>query len=166
MADGTEYVQKAYQAIMNRDYVRAIEYFKKAIASEPDNASYHYKLSITYARSNMIKEALNEAETAVRLNPNVELYREHVRSIKSRYLTQRVFDKIKNGHFHHDMIHVLKDAIMLNPLNTDARLLLADIHRQRGERDQAYRMLYEILRLNPNHKEARRMLMQLYHNNQ
>lgn len=162
MAAGREYIREAYSAILHNDFVKAIKYFKLAIECEPNNASYHYKLSITYARSNKITEAIEEAETAVRLRPDLVLYRHHLQQLKSRYLTYLAFGRMEQGERGDDLVHILEDAVSLNPLNMEARLLLAVVFNESGNEKKAIKTLKEILWLDPHHQEAKKYLYQLY----
>ena len=57
--NGENQIQKAYESILGHDFEKAIEWFEKAIAEEPNNAAYHYKLSITFARSNKLIKPLS-----------------------------------------------------------------------------------------------------------
>ncbi|WP_230876148.1 tetratricopeptide repeat protein [Paenibacillus validus] len=63
--DGELAIKKAYESILNHDFEQAIGWFERAIALNPNNASYHYKLSITYARSNKLSKAIRHAEQEI-----------------------------------------------------------------------------------------------------
>ncbi|MBO8170736.1 MAG: tetratricopeptide repeat protein [Bacillaceae bacterium] len=161
MVTGEDYIHRAYNAILQKDYRLAVYYFKKAIQSDPDNASYRYKLSITHARNNDLAEALKEAEAACYLNPDVPLYRQHLDSMKSRYLTQKAHDAMEKGEETTAIESLLQQAISLNPLNTDAKLLLSDVYEKQGELTKAQKQLYEIIELQPHHQIARKHLSQI-----
>lgn len=161
MAAGKDYVREAYHAILHNDFNRAIKLFQSAIQCEPDNASYHYKLSFTYARSNKIDEAVEEAEKAVQLRPEVQLYRYHLQSLKSRQLTYDAFSRMQKGAKEKNIYLMLSDAIHLDPLNMEARLLLAELYYQAGDNKQAVKIINEILRVHPHHREAKKFLQQL-----
>lgn len=157
--DGEEEIKRAYESILRSDFEQAINWFEQAIALEPDNAAYHYKLSITCARSNRLFRAIEHAESAVRLEPDNDTYRYHLRHLNARELVgkaQRCFDR------NQDQLYLaaayLKQAVSLDPLNVNAFLLLALAHAGLEEYDGAIRALNELLKLNPQHESARRLL--------
>jgi len=57
------------QALIKGDLARSIAHCRKAIESDPGNASAHNDLGILYLQSNKTEEALREFERAVSLQP-------------------------------------------------------------------------------------------------
>jgi tetratricopeptide (TPR) repeat protein len=161
--DGEHEIQKAYQSILGHDFERAIEWFDRAIAMEPDNAAYHYKLSITYARNNKLSKSIQHATTAVQLEPTREDYQFHLQNLNARELifqAGRCFEgeeeQLKQG------IDLLKKAIVLDPLALEAYLILGAAHARLRDFPSAILATKEALRLDPNHEIAKQHLMN-YH---
>ncbi|MDP5273829.1 tetratricopeptide repeat protein [Chengkuizengella axinellae] len=159
--DGEEKIKKAYESILNSDFEQAIEWFEEAIEQEPGNALFHYKLSITYARSNKLTKALEHAEKASSLDNSNEEYLFHYEHIKAKELVKRAevyFDQ--NEDQLHLAIILLKEATYLDPLSVEAWLLMGIAYAQLEEYSQAIQTLKEVLNLDPNHEIAKELLKQ------
>src|SRR5690606_22350910 len=59
--DGETCMRKAYEAIFQGNFEAAVAWFLQALEREPGNADYHYKSSITIARSGRLDLALRLA---------------------------------------------------------------------------------------------------------
>ncbi|KIL41598.1 hypothetical protein SD70_06885 [Gordoniibacillus kamchatkensis] len=148
--DGKTQLQKAYKAILNNDFERAAEWFERAIDAEPNNADYHYRLSITYARSNKLPKAVEHAETAVRLAPDAKQYRFHLSTLQARELLVRAGRAIDGTETNPYLaIALLQQAIALDPLSVEAHLLLAVAADAVGDAAQAMQAVNDALRLAP-----------------
>ncbi|NBI30498.1 tetratricopeptide repeat protein [Chengkuizengella marina] len=159
--NGEQKIKKAYQSILNSDFEQAIIWFEEAIEQEPNNAIYHYKLSITYARSNKLIKALEHAEKASLLDCNNEEYLFHYEHLKAKELTKHAeayFDQ-EDDQLHLAVI-LLKEATVLDPLSVEAWLLMGIAYAQLEEYSQAIQTLKEVLNLDPNHEIAKELLKQ------
>lgn len=152
-------LKRAYQAILNSDFEEAAFWFEKAIESDPDNADYHYRLSITYSRSNKLNKALEHAETAARLDPDKELYQLHVELLHAKELVVRA-EKSLEGRTAQPLLAIalLKQAVSLDPLSVEAYLLLGVSSASAGDYAQAVQALREALRLDPEQESALSLL--------
>lgn len=153
---GEREIQKAYESILGHDFEKAIEWFEKAIAAEPDNAAYHYKLSITYARSNRLQKAAEHAAKAIELEPGREDYRYHLRNLRARELAseaQRRFDEPEPQI--DDAVILLQEAIQLDPLLVEAYLLLGAAYAQLQDYDSAMKAMQDAIRLDPQNEIAK-----------
>ncbi|WP_240762239.1 tetratricopeptide repeat protein [Paenibacillus thalictri] len=156
---GTKEIQKAYEAILAGDFEQAIAWFGLAIDREPDNASFHYKLSITYARSNKLREAIKHADMAVQLEPEDAYYRIHLNILQAKELVQKAEKQLQQSNDRlPDCIVWLKTAITLDPLLLEAYLLLGITYERLGEYDPAILAISEVLRLDPQHTTGNRLL--------
>jgi len=154
--EGEQEIQKAYESILSHDFEKAIEWFEKAIAVEPDNAAYHHKLSITYARSNRLQAAFEHAEAAVRLVPDYEPYRFHLQTLRARELVEQAEKDI--GSDNTQAIWRLRQAIGLDPLAIEAYLILGEAYARRHDFAAALQAVQEALRLEPGHEAAVRLV--------
>jgi tetratricopeptide (TPR) repeat protein len=162
--DGERELQKAYESILGSDFEKAIEWFEKAIALEPDEADYHYKLSITYARSNKLEKALNRAKQAVRLQPDNESYRFHLQYLYAREKVQQAEKLLNPLNERLDMaIALLKEAIILDPLVIEAYLILGAAYAARQDYHLALNAVNEVLRLDPLHEIASQQITEYKH---
>jgi tetratricopeptide (TPR) repeat protein len=155
-------LQKAYRAILNSDFEQAAQWFERAIEAEPDNADYHYRLSITYARSNKLPGAVEHAAAAARLAPGCEQYRLHLAILRARELLVRAERDMGGGASQpHYAAAMLKQAIALDPLCVEAYLLLAVAADRIGDAALAIRSVHDALRLDPHNEAALALLPQL-----
>ncbi|NQX64859.1 tetratricopeptide repeat protein [Paenibacillus alba] len=154
--NGEDQIQKAYEAILGHDFELAIEWFEKAIAAEPDNAAYHYKLSITFARSNKLVQAIEHATKALELEAGNEVYRYHLQVLHARELVDRAQKELSTESEHAERaIFLLKEAIVLDPLAIEAYLILGEVFALRNDYVRAYQTILEAIRLEPNHELAK-----------
>lgn len=158
---GEKEVQKAYESILGQHFEQAVEWFQKAIELEPDNADYHYKLSITYARSGKIKDALLHAERAQALCPSEPAYDAHVRMLRAKELSitaERWIVQGENGC--HMAVAYLRQALQMDPLQEGAYILLAAAHAGTKDYREAITVLKDLLQLDPEHEAAPALLEQ------
>lgn len=160
--DGAEAIQKAYEAILKSDFEAAIEWFLKAIALEPDNPDYYYRLSITCARSGRMPAAMKYASEAARLAPGESVYKLHLDYLLAKEKTAQAEACLKQGGQQLYLgASLLAEAIRLDPLSVESRLLLGYAYGELEEYPQGIAALKEALRLNPQHVGVRKLLAEL-----
>lgn len=153
--DGMVEIRKAYEAILNHDFEQAINSFERAIQLEPNNAEYHYKLSITLARSNKLTDALQHAMIACHLNQGHEEYVSHWRHLRAKELIVQANKHLVPGNEHlSHALKLLKKATDLDPLLTEAWLLLGITYAGLNDYVQARQALQSVFRLDPEHEVA------------
>jgi tetratricopeptide (TPR) repeat protein len=159
--DGGKELQKAYEAILKSDFEQAEDWFERAIAAEPDNAEYHYRFSITCARSNKLPRALQHAEIAAKLDSESDMYRLHLATLQARELMVQA-ERALDGSLEQPYLAVelLKQAIALDPLSVEALLLLGAAAEAIGDYALAVRSANDVLRLDPQHEAAAALLQQ------
>lgn len=160
--NGEEAIKKAYEAILKHDFEQAIAWFERAIELEPACAAYHYKLSITYSRSNKLVKAIEHAKRAVELDPEDEHYSFHYQHLQAKELTvqaERLFEE-SDDRFSRLWLAValLKQAVDLDPLALEAFLLLGIAYARLEEYSSAIQAVKEMLKLDPNHAIGNRLL--------
>lgn len=157
------YIRKAYEAIVNQDYEQAAGWFAKAVEQEPDNASHHYRYSITLARSDKLAKALEHAERAAMLDPDDPGYRMHLNVLKARRLLLEADGLLADdGAAVPDCaIGMLEEAVRLDPLSVKARLVLAEACRRTGRLEEAREAVRDALKLDPGHREANALQKEL-----
>ncbi|MFK7695723.1 tetratricopeptide repeat protein [Paenibacillus sp. HJGM_3] len=159
---GNSNIKLAYQSILEHDFEQAIEWFQQAVLEEPDNAEFHYKLSITYARSNKLSPALMHAREAMRLDPT---YRTHYNHLRARELVKKAGRRMEQGIGDlQSAAEMLKRAIQLDGLFLEAYLLLGVAYTGLRRYASAAETLKEALRLDPMREDARHLLQQLEQN--
>nr|WP_028548638.1 tetratricopeptide repeat protein [Paenibacillus sp. UNC451MF] len=162
--NGKELIKKAYEAILNHDFELAVEWFEQAIAMEPDNASYHYRLSITYARNNKLSKAIEHASQAIRLDPEEDHFHYHLQHLRAKEIILKAENYIDDSGAQTWMaIALLKQAVALDSLSSEAYLMLGIAYSQVKEYSQAIQSIRELLKLDPQH-EAGIELLEQYRN--
>lgn len=157
--DGESCVKKAYEFILDGDFEGAIGWFEMAIAADPDNASYHYRCSISCARSGKWDKALECALKAAELEPGREEYAYHLRTVQARLLVIEFKAAVTGGPAEAaPAIELLKRAVELDPLCFEAYYHLASVYMAMNRFDEAVEYAREAHRLEPQHAEAGRLL--------
>lgn len=165
--DGAESIKKAYEAILGGDFELAIARFEEAIALEPTNAAAYYRCSITCARSGKWPKALQYAEEAVKLAPELEEYRFHLRTVQAKQLVSDAEELLV--HTPQDTeyaLNMLLEASRLDPLNMEALLLLGAAYVSLNRYDEALIYARGALRLDPEHSAAKRLFANIKRNRQ
>lgn len=155
--DGKQHIQQAYKSLLDHDFEQAINWFEQAVADEPGNASFHYSLSITYARSNKLNKAITYAEIAVQLDPEANNYRLHLDTLRARQLLVEAERLLQDASADCRAIPLLESAVRLDPLSVEARIMLALSLAKQHRHEEAEGALREALKLNPEHVEANQL---------
>ncbi|SCW28169.1 TPR repeat-containing protein [Paenibacillus tianmuensis] len=156
---GEEAIKKAYESILNHDFEQAIAWFERAIATNPECAAYHYKLSITYARSGKLDKAAAHASQAVRLEPKDEHFTFHLQHLQARQLTlqaEKLFEESDERLWL--AVSLLQQAVKFDPLSQEAFLLLGIAYSRLREFAPAVQAIQELLKLDPQHSIGLRLL--------
>ncbi|MCZ8520507.1 MULTISPECIES: tetratricopeptide repeat protein [Paenibacillus] len=156
--DGETAIRKAYESILKHDFEQAVAWFEKAIALDPAHPAYHYKLSITYARSNKLEKAIEHAQQAVALDGHDEHYAFHLQHLQAKRLlftAEKLFDEPEERLWM--AVELLKQAVELDPLSVEGFLLLGMAYHRLGEYAHSLRSLKELLKLDPQHAIGRRL---------
>lgn len=156
--DGDQCIRNAYASILSGDFEQAIGWFERAIALDPGNASYHYKCSITCARSGKWKQAEHHARHAVALAEGHAEFGYHLSTIEARLKVIEAEALLTGPGEPSEAIELLHEAAAMDPLNFEARLLLGAAYGSLKLYEPAIEQLREALRLHPQQEEARRML--------
>ncbi|MGM1020535.1 MAG: tetratricopeptide repeat protein [Bacillota bacterium] len=160
-----EYVQKAYQCILQNNFEQAVEWFEKAISAQPDHAEHYFRCSVTYARSGRIEQALAYAGDAVRLAPQQDEYVLHLHTLEARQQTEKArkmldVDKA-SPQVRRDAILLLERAIVLDPLCGDAFMLLALVYAEMNEYKLAVQAAREAAALFPHNEQLANLMKKL-----
>jgi len=155
--DNDSNIKKAYESILRSDFEQAALWFEQAVAEQPDNAAYHYKLSITYARSNKLAKAVEHAHKACEISAFDPLYASHLRNLQAKELIQFAEKQMGEGR-HEVAVFKLREATTLDPLATEAHLILGLAYAHLGQYDEATAAMDEVLRLDPHNEYANRWI--------
>jgi tetratricopeptide (TPR) repeat protein len=130
----------------NRDWQDGLTLWSKTVTQSPDSGVAHGSLGRAYQEQGLLKEAIDEYTTAVRLMP---------KNYKAYYNLGVVYDQ--QGDFK-KAVDNLKMSITLNPGFADAHYNLANLYHKRGLTDDAIRHYRKVIELTPDDFEARNNL--------
>ncbi|MFT9847596.1 tetratricopeptide repeat protein [Aneurinibacillus sp. REN35] len=154
---GKQYVKEAYRALFDHDFARAVRAFEKAIQCEPTNASYYFKLSVTYARNQQLILAIRAIEQALVLDQGNEKFMLQHQRLVCRQVTEEAAQYIEQGEIP-QALTLSRQAIDLDPLYVRAHYIMAYAYFLQGNYIQARKAARQAVRLDPESELAKRLL--------
>lgn len=136
------------------DYVnKAIEHYKEAIKADPSSAALSEELSDLYIQAGRLRDAISDAEDALKQNPN---------DIAAHRLLARVYTRqIGDGRTGKVDENAIKKAIgeyqtitNLAPRDTDAWLMLARLNKASDNSVEAQKAYQKVLAIDANNEDA------------
>lgn len=164
--DNTWYIQElAYMYYETGDFANAVKSFGRLVEIEPRNIDWLYGYAEALVKNGEIMkavEALDKTEEQVGPSPqfNIQKYQLYVQAgnndaaIKELEKGQKAFPKdpqiiatMVDHYFRNNeyskAISKLEELVVADPSNGRAHLALADIYRQQGRKEDAYKELFE-----------------------
>lgn len=135
-------INQAKPLLQSRQYAKAADVLKQAIALQPDSAAAHAHLSIAVLRLGRASEALSLAQRAVQLDP---AYAFSYVALGEANLTMNRFD---------DAIEALKAAIRINPNYANAYGVLGSLYGQTRRYEESLEAFKNALRLEANNADS------------
>jgi tetratricopeptide (TPR) repeat protein len=138
----------------------AIDYYKKALELDPESSVIIERLAETYAKSQHIQDAVQEAEAAIKANPDNPgphrlLARIYVRNLGDLSAGSGQRDMIDKA------IEQFREILRIDPKDSQSALWLARLYRFENEHDKAEQTLREVLRWDPTNEGGLEQLSQL-----
>jgi len=127
--------------LKTEDSYNALESFKQATSIDKKNPYYHNSLAYAYVQVKDYESAINEYQKAIRLNPDSEWT-----SIVSQALGA-IYQQIKGNT--DAAIVAYQTATVLDPLNIDAFIALAETYQEIGDYNNAIDNYLEAIKLDP-----------------
>jgi len=139
---------------------QAIDYYKKALALDPGAPAIIERLAETYAKSQRIRDAVLEAQNALKADPNNLaahrlLARIYIRTLGDLDASTGQKETINRA------IEQLNEILRLDPNDTESALWLARLYRFQNEHSKAEGALRGILKRDPDSEAALEQLSQL-----
>lgn len=104
--------RKANEAFRNENYAEAIELYKKAIESNPENAKLYYNLASAFAKEGQAEDAIRYFEQYKAMTDNPEERAKADYNIGNIHTQAQKWDKAINAY---------KNALRYKPLDGDAK---------------------------------------------
>ena len=155
------YYQQEYGASNHaEDANRAIDFYKKAYALDPDSQQISEELAEIYFQSQRIRDAVLEAQAVIAKDPdNLParrlLARIYVRTLGDMSDTSGQRDTLARA------AEQYREITRLDPADTDAALWLARLYRLQNEHDKSEGILRGLLAREPENENAVEQLSQL-----
>ena len=125
------------------NYSSALDYFQKAVESEPDNIDYLTELATTHYKLKNYNEAIKSYERIVELNPNsISCYNR----IGNIYWIKKDFERAE---------FYFRKAIELNPSLIVSYNNLALMLDENGKKEEAIEILNQGIKANPDSVELK-----------
>ncbi|GMK42210.1 hypothetical protein PCCS19_52690 [Paenibacillus sp. CCS19] len=160
--EGDDCLKQAYGCILQNDFEGAILWFERAIAADPNNASYYYRCSISYGRSGKWERALHYAVKAVELEPEQKAHLYQLHTVQARLLVLSGKQELsKQPPDASIAAAALQEAVELDPLSFEAYYWLAQAFVKLNRLDDALRYALEAIRLNPADDDARALFTEI-----
>jgi tetratricopeptide (TPR) repeat protein len=139
---------------------QSIEAYKKALAIEPDSSVIHERLAEVEAKSQHIKDAVLDAEAALKIDP---------KSVDAHRLLARIYIRtlgdMSAGEVQKDSIDKaiaqFQAILALQPSDSYSGLWLARLYRFENQHGEAEKVLRGILQHEPDNEQALEQLSQL-----
>lgn len=145
------------------NFLSAVEEYRKAIQADPQSASLYIELSNAYLRHRQVRNAIQEAENAVRVNPN---------SLEAHRLLGSIYYSIirsEDPNRSPASSEYLKKAIQeyeticnLDPSDTNSFVVLSSLYRYDGQAEKAIEAAKKLLERAPSSEAGLTTLAQIY----
>ncbi|QQE76785.1 tetratricopeptide repeat protein [Alicyclobacillus sp. SO9] len=119
---GTQLLKSGFSYLFIGSHDKALNAFRKAIESDPDNAEYAFHGSMTAWRNGEYDLARKWAQRAVNTEPKNQLYQEHLDIICAYILLQQAKTAVEEGKTTKAQA-LLRKAMSKDPLNQQAEAL-------------------------------------------
>ena len=129
---------------------KSFELLKKAIEIKPNNATAHQRIAWQYAGKGDIEKALLEMQTAQNLDP------------QARNTNIGLATILNYARRPDDSMIYSRRVLELDPTNMMAKFSLAESLEQKGNFEEAQRLVGDVPQSNKFHKNARAMLSRIY----
>jgi tetratricopeptide (TPR) repeat protein len=145
------------------DFTKAIDEYKKAIQQDPQSSYLYIELANAYLRHRRVRDAVQEVENAIRLNPD---------NLDAHKVLGTIYYSIigsEDSSRNPTSNEYLKKAILeyeaicrLDPSDSNSLLALSRLYRYDGQSDNAIASLKKFLQLVPSSEAGLANLAQIY----
>ena len=159
-----------------KEYIKAIQAYQKAIKLNPKYSDAYYNLGIMYVNEGQYDKAIEVYQKAIELNPKndmaynnmgiaYESNNEHIKAIQSYQKAIKLNPKYSDAYYNLGIVYGKEDeydkaievyqrAIELNPKNDKAYNNIGVIYKNKEEYDKAIEAHQKAIELNPKNDKA------------
>ncbi len=187
------YIAYGNKLLQENNSLKALKYFEKAIAIDPDNSQTQYTIGLIYLSRNNLRKAVGHLEKTVEFQPNnikahyalADVHTQLQQYEKASNSYRKVMELNLNELFDNDKIEQqlkmigvkswiasndydkaarsLLDIIATYPGNAEAHYYLAAIYEQYSYLDEALEEYQKVLEINPSHNKVKLNMAKIYH---
>ncbi len=144
-------------------FFKAEAEYRKALQHDPQSSQLHTEVAGAYLRNNRVLEAIQQLETATRIDPDNLRARKRLGAIYYELLaSERRGHRIPSGDSLNKAIREFEAIGRLDPQDGDSLLVLGRLYGQAGRSREAIATLEKHLEVAPSSEEALSMLAELY----
>ena len=144
-------------------FFKAEAEYRKALRHDPQSSQLHTEVASAYLRNNRILEAIQQFETAARIDPDNLRARKRLGAIYYELLaSERRGHRISDGDTLNKAIREYEAIGRLAPQDGDSLLVLGRLYGQAGRSREAIATLEKHLEVTPSSEEALSMLAELH----
>jgi len=144
-------------------FFKAEAEYRKALQHDPQSSQLHTEVASAYLRNNRVLEAIQQLETATRIDPDNLRARKRLGAIYYELLaSERRGHRIPSGDSLNKAIREFEAIGRLDPQDGDSLLVLGRLYGQAGRSREAIATLEKHLEVAPSSEEALSMLAELY----
>ncbi len=144
-------------------FFKAEAEYRKALQHDPQSSQLHTEVASAYLRNNRVLEAIQQLETATRIDPDNLRARKRLGAIYYELLaSERRGHRIPSGDSLNKAIREFEAIGRLDPQDGDSLLVLGRLYGQAGRSREAIATLEKHLEVAPSSEEVLSMLAELY----
>jgi len=138
-------------ALREHNFIKAVDYFKQALALQPQASAVHYPLAMAYRGLGDLDQSLSQLAMQGQAMPVVSdpwlVELEDLKKGKANLLMQ-AYQAIDAGHFA-DAVQPLRTVVAMAPTDPSARIYLGVALARGGDLQEAIKQFSDALRLAP-----------------
>ncbi|PYS50944.1 MAG: hypothetical protein DMG13_19790 [Acidobacteria bacterium] len=133
---------------------QAIDEYKKALELDPSNSMIYSEMAESYLRNNRVRDAVETAEKAIRVNPdNLEAHK-LLSSIYVQLIGRANAQQPPSAETIDSAIHEFEEIVRIDPSEQQGFLMLGRLYQIKGDREKATAIYKELLGAEPGSEEG------------
>ena len=133
---------------------QAIDEYKKALELDPNNSMIYGEMAESYLRNNRVRDAVETAEKAIRVNPdNLEAHK-LLSSIYIQLIGRANAQQPPSQETINNAIHEFEEIVRIDPSEQQGFLMLGRLYQIKGDREKATAIYKQLLGVEPGSEEG------------
>ena len=133
---------------------QAIDEYKKALELDPNNSMIYSEMAESYLRNNRVREAVETAERAIRVDAdNLEAHK-LLSSIYIQLIGRANAQQPPSAETINNAIHEFEEIVRIDPSEQQGFLMLGRLYQIKGDREKATAIYKQLLGVEPGSEEG------------